>query len=70
MVSYRDMPPIEAKPVVISPFCDKNPELPLSMQSTEPETSRFLDVLEKKHAESQVKLANAISFSRFRKEGR
>jgi hypothetical protein len=40
------------------------------MQSTEPETSRFLDVLEKKHAESQVKLANAISFSRFRKEGR
>jgi transposase InsO family protein len=69
-VSYRDMPPIEAKPVAISPFCDKNPELPLSMQSTEPETSRFLDVLEKKHAESQVKLANAISFSRFRKEGR
>jgi transposase InsO family protein len=69
-VSYRDMPPIEAKPVAISPFCDKKPELPLSMQSTEPETSRFLDVLEKKHAESQVKLANAISFSRFRKEGR
>lgn len=69
-VSYRDMPPIEAKPVAISPFCDKKPELPLSMQSTEPETSRFLDVLEKKHAESQVKLANAISFSSFRKEGR
>ena len=70
MVSYRDMPPIEARPVAISPFCDRKPELPVSMQSPEPETSRFLDVLEKKHAESQVKLANAISFSRYRKEGR
>ena len=68
-VSYRDMPPIQAKPVAISPFCDKKPELPIAMQNVVPETSRFLDVLEKKHAESQVKLANAISFSHYRKEG-
>ena len=40
----------------------------VSMQEVEPKTSRFLDVLEKKHAESQVKLANAISFSSYRKE--
>ena len=70
LVSYRDMPPVEAKPVAISPFCDKKPELPVCLQSEEPETSRFLDVLEHKHADSQVKLANAISFSRYRKEGR
>ncbi len=70
LVSYRDMSPIEAKPVALSPFCDKKPELPVCMQSVEPETSRFLDVLEEKHAESQVKLANAISFSSYRKEGR
>ena len=68
LVFYRDMPPMEAKPVAISPFCDKKPEIPISMQDMEPKTSRFLDVLEKKHADSQVKLANAISFSSYRKE--
>ena len=68
IVTYRDMAPIEAKRVAISPFCDKKPELPISMQPEEPDTSRFLDVLEKKHMESQTKLANAISFSGYRKE--
>ena len=68
IVTYRDMAPIEAKRVAISPFCDKKPELPISMQPEEPDTSRFLDVLEKKHRESQTKLANAISFSGYRKE--
>lgn len=67
-VTYRDMAPIEAKRVAISPFCDKKPEIPISMQPEGPETSRFLDVLEKKHEESQTKLANAISFSGYRKE--
>lgn len=70
MVSYNDMPPIQAGRVAISPFCDKKPEIPVSMQPVEPETSRFLDVLEKKHAESQIRLTNAISFSGYRKEGR
>ena len=68
-VTYRDMPPVEARPVSISPFCDRKPELPISMQGIEPETSRFLDVLEKKYAESQERLTNAISFSGYRKEG-
>ena len=70
LVTYRDMPPIEAHPVAISPFCDRKPELPISMQPVEPETSRFLDILEKKHAETQERLTNAISFSGYRKEGR
>jgi transposase InsO family protein len=69
-VTYRDLPPIQARRVAISPFCDKKPELPAAMQPAEPETSRFLDVLEKKHTVSQVRLTNAISFSGYRKEGR
>ena len=70
IVTYRDMPPVEAHPVAISPFCDRKPELPISMQGIEPETSRFLDVLEKKYTETQERLTNAISFSGYRKEGR
>ena len=70
LVSYRDMPPVEAKLVAISPFCDKKPELPVCLQSEESETSRFLDVLEHKHTDSQVKLAIAISLSCYRKESR
>ncbi len=68
LVTYRDMEPVEARRVAISPFCDKKPEIPISMQPGEPDTSRFLDVLEKKHRESRTKLANAISFSGYRKE--
>ena len=70
LVSCRDMPPVEAKLVAISPFCDKKPELPVCLQSEESETSRFLDVLEHKHTDSQVKLAIAISLSCYRKESR
>ena len=69
MVTYRDMSPFEAKRVAISPFCDPKPELPMSMLPADTETSRFLDVLEKKHTESQARLTNAISFSGYRKEG-
>ena len=69
MVTYRDMAPFEAKRAAISPFCDPKPELPVSMLPADTETSRFLDVLEKKHQESQTQLTNAISFSGYRKEG-
>lgn len=70
LVTYRDLPPIEAKRVALSPFCDKKPELPIAMQPAAPDTSRLLDVLEKKHFESQIRLTNAISFSGYRKEGK
>ncbi len=70
MHTYRDLPPIEAKRVALSPFCDKKPELPIAMQPAAPDTSRLLDVLEKKHFESQIRLTNAISFSGYRKEGK
>ena len=38
------------------------------MLPVEPQTSRMLDVLEKKHSTRQQLQANAISFSGFRKD--
>ena len=39
------------------------------MTDSVPDTSRFLDVIEKKYQESQTKLADAISYSSYRKDG-
>lgn len=68
-VSYPGMAPFTANPLKIGAYCDKNPTLPVSMQEAEPESSRFLDVLEKKQEESRRQVTNAISFSQFRKDG-
>jgi hypothetical protein len=38
------------------------------MLAVEPETSRFLDALEKQHKESVKRRADAISFGEYRKE--
>ena len=69
-VHYPGMEPFQANPVKIGEFCDKNPTLPASMQEVQPTTSRMLDALEKKYAEEQKLLANAISFGSYRKEGK
>lgn len=68
-VSYRDMEPITAHKVKIGAFCDKTPQIPVSMMQGEPETSRMLDVLEKEHHERMEKQANAISYGAYRKDG-
>ena len=68
-VSYPGMPPFEAKRLEIGSFCDKKPELPIAMQPLEPETSRMLDILEKKHHESRARRTDAISYGSFRKDG-
>lgn len=68
-VSYPGMVPFQANPLKIGAFCNKNPSLPESMQPVEAETSRFLDALEKAHAERAAHRADAISFSSYRKEG-
>lgn len=68
-VRYPGIEPFDAKPIRIGAFCDKTPTLPIAMQDTEPESSRMLDVLEKKRAESQQHMADAISFGQFRKDG-
>ena len=67
-VSYPGIEPFKAAPLKIGEYCDQKPALPVSMLAVEPETSRFLDALEKKHAESAKRRADAISFGAYRKE--
>lgn len=68
-VNYPGMESFTAKPVKIGPFCDKNPAIPAAMQKAKPESSRMLDVLEKKREQSMNRMADAISFGSFRKDG-
>lgn len=68
-VYYEGIPPFEVKPLQIGEFCGKKPELPERMQPLEPETSRFLDFLEKKHDKNRERHANAISYASLKKEG-
>ena len=68
-VYYEGIPPFEVKPLQIGEFCGKKPELPERMQPLEPETSRFLDLLEQKHDKNRERHANAISYASLKKEG-
>ena len=67
-VRYPGIEPIQAKQLTIGGYCDPKPAIPVSMLPVEPQTSRMLDVLEKKHSTRQQFQANAISFSGFRKD--
>ena len=67
-VRYPGIEPFKAAPLKIGEYCDQKPALPASMLAVEPETSRFLDALEKKHTESVKRRADAISFGAYRKE--
>ena len=67
-VYYRDMEPIHAKQVTISAFADKTPPIPVGMTEKAPESSRFLDALEKRYKEENKMMADAISFGSYRKE--
>lgn len=66
-VRYPGIEPFKAAPLKIGEYCDQKPALPASMLAVEPETSRFLDALEKRHEESARKRADAISFGAYRK---
>ena len=66
-VSYPGIIPFKAGPLKIGEYCDQRTPLPVSMMKTEPETSRFLDALEKHHEESAKRRADAISFGSFKK---
>lgn len=68
-ITYHGMEPFTARPLKIGAFCDKNPSLPVSMQPKEAESSRLLDALEKKQAQSMQRRADAISFGSYRKDG-
>ena len=68
-VLYRDMEPVMAHRVRIDAFCDKTPALPVGMTDKVPETSRFLDALEKRYKEDHNLMANALSFGEYGKAG-
>lgn len=67
-VNHPGIEPFRAKPLTMGEYCDRKPALPVSMQSVEPETSRFLDALEKQHKEAKKRRADAISFGGYKKE--
>ena len=68
-VLYQDMELIMAHRVKIGAFCDKKSPLPVAMTDKLPETSRFLDALEKKYREDHQLMANALSFGEYGKAG-
>ena len=68
-VYYQGMDPVQAKRVRISSFADKKPPIPVGMTGAVPETSRFLDALEKRYKEESRMVADAISFGNYGKEG-
>ena len=67
-VRYQGITPIKAKRVRIGAFADKKPPVPVGMTDQVPETSRFLDALEKKYKKDHKLLADAISFAGYGKE--
>lgn len=67
-VHYPGIEPIQAKPLIIGEYCDPKPAVPVSMLPVEPQTSRMLDVLEKKNSIRKQMQADAISFASFRKD--
>ena len=68
-VRYGKMDEIDAHPVRIGSHADKNPERPIGLTRELPETSRFLDALEKKYKEDHKLRANALSFKDYGKAG-
>lgn len=67
-VSHEGIEPFQAEPLQIQDYCNASQILPDHMQETIPETSRFLDALEKRYAESVKRRADAISFGGYKKE--
>lgn len=69
MVHYQDMEPITAHRMKIGSFADRKPPVPVFMTDKVPETSRFLDALEKKYNEDHQIMADAISFGDYGRVG-
>ena len=67
-VHYAGLEPITATRIRIGAFSDKKPSLPVGMTS-EPETSRFLNALEKRYKEEHGIMADALSFGDYGKAG-
>ena len=68
-VRYGKMDVAKAHPVRIGAYAAKTPERPIGMTDTIPETSRFLDALERRYKEDHVNAARALSFGEYGKAG-
>ena len=68
-VRYGKMDEIEAHPIRIGSYADKKPARPIGLTNELPETSRFLDALEKRYKEDHKIKANALSFADYGKAG-
>jgi hypothetical protein len=68
-VRHGKLDVVHAHPVQIGPHASKTPVLPAGMAEKKPETSRFLDALEKKYREDHKMMANALSFGDYGKAG-
>lgn len=67
-VGYGKMDKIQAHPVRIKAFADKEVPRPAGMTDMLPETSRFLDALEKRYKEDHKLKADALSFGEYGKQ--
>jgi transposase InsO family protein len=68
-VRYKDMDPIESKPLEIGEICKRSPKIPERLLPVEPSTSRLLDGLKKKQDQMQKMTTNAISFDTYLRGG-
>lgn len=66
-VRHPGIAPFTATPLQITSYCSQEPAMPAEMLPAQPETSRLLDALEKKHQESKERMADAISYASLRK---
>ena len=66
-VRHPGIAPFTAAPLQITSYCSQEPAMPAEMLPAQPETSRLLDALEKKHQESKERMADAISYASLRK---
>lgn len=66
-VYYQGTDPIKAHRVRIGAFADKKPPTPVAMTDKLPETSRFLDAMEKQYKKDHGLMADAISFAGYGK---
>lgn len=66
-VRYPGIAPFTASLLQITSYCSQEPALPAETLPAQPETSRLLDALEKKHQESKGRMADAISYASLRK---
>ena len=66
-VRYPGIAPFIASSLQITSYCSQEPAMPVEMLPAQPETSRLLDALEKKHQESKGRMADAISYASLRK---